>query len=166
MATIKRQFHLFQDTETMAIDKETEMTDEEIDDFLGEHETGVLSLARTDEPYAIPISYGYDEENREVYMRLVSTPESEKREFLDSSPDARLVVYDEADSTYRSVIATGTLQDIDPADLTPEQIAQYGEAKRPLFEIWADGKEDLDIQLYRLIPDSLNGRRTEVTREE
>lgn len=44
----------------MAIDQETEMTDAEIDDFLGQHETGVLSLARTDDPYAIPISYGYD----------------------------------------------------------------------------------------------------------
>ena len=150
----------------MAIDTETDMTDEEIDDFLGRHETGVLSLARTDEPYAIPISYGYDGENREIYMRLVSTPESEKREFLSSSPDARLVVYDESDSTYRSVIATGTLDEIDPADLTPDQIAQYGEAKRPLFEIWAEGKKDLNIELYRLVPDTINGRRTEVDRDE
>lgn len=142
------------------------MGDAEIDEFLGEHETGVLSLARTDDPYAIPISYGYDENEREFYMRLVSTPESEKREFLESSPAARLVVYDERDSSYRSVIATGTLEDIPPAELTPEQIAQYGSAKRPLFEIWAQGKQDLDIELYRLDPDSLSGRRTEVDREE
>ena len=150
----------------MAIDQETEMTDAAIDDFLGQHETGVLSLARTDEPYAIPISYGYDDDERVFYMRLVSTPESEKRQFLESSPAARLVVYDEADSTYRSVIATGTLEDIPPAELTPDQIAQYGEAKRPLFEIWAQGKDELDIELYRLNPDTLNGRRTEVDREE
>lgn len=142
------------------------MGDAEIDEFLGEHETGVLSLARTDEPYAIPISYGYDESERKFYMRLVSTPESEKREFLESSPAARLVVYDERDSSYRSVIATGTLENIPPAELTPDQIAQYGQAKRPLFEIWAQGKQDLDIELYRLEPDSLNGRRTEVDREE
>ncbi|WP_339104742.1 pyridoxamine 5'-phosphate oxidase family protein [Haloterrigena salinisoli] len=149
----------------MAIDQETDMADAEIDDFLGQHETGVLSLARTDDPYAIPISYGYDDAERVFYMRLVSTPESEKREFLESSPAARLVVYDEQDSTYRSVIATGNLEDIPPAELTPDQIAQYGEAKRPLFEIWAQGKEDLDIELYRLDPDSLDGRRTEVDRE-
>ncbi|QSW97883.1 pyridoxamine 5'-phosphate oxidase family protein [Haloterrigena alkaliphila] len=150
----------------MAIDQETDMGDAEIDEFLGEHETGVLSLARTDDPYAIPISYGYDRDEREFYMRLVSTPESEKREFLESSPAARLVVYDEQDSSYRSVIATGSLENIPPAELTPDQIAQYGQAKRPLFEIWAQGKEDLDIELYRLDPDSLNGRRTEVDREE
>jgi len=94
----------------MAIDQETEMTDVQIDDFLRRRETGVLSLARTDEPYAIPISYGYDDGEREFYMRMVSTPDSEKRQFLESAPEARLVVYDEADSTYRSVIATGCLE--------------------------------------------------------
>ncbi|PGF15341.1 pyridoxamine 5-phosphate oxidase [Natrinema sp. CBA1119] len=150
----------------MAIDQETEMTDAEIDDFLSRRETGVLSLARTDEPYAIPISYGYDDGEREFYMRMVSTPDSEKRQFLESAPEARLVVYDEADSTYRSVIATGSLESIEPSKLTPEEIAQYGNAKRPLFEIWAEGKDALNIELYRLTPTTLNGRRTEVDREE
>ena len=150
----------------MAINQEVEMTDAEVDDFLGRHETGVLSLARTDEPYAIPISYGYHEHEREFYMRLVSTPESEKREFLDSSPAARLVVYDEQGPIYRSIVASGTLETIPPSELTADQIAQYGQAKRPLFEIWAQSKDELDIELYRLDPDSLEGRRTEVDREE
>ncbi|ELY48453.1 pyridoxamine 5'-phosphate oxidase-related FMN- binding protein [Natronorubrum bangense JCM 10635] len=141
------------------------MTAAAIDDFLGHHETGVLSLARTDEPYSIPISYGYDDDDRVFYMRLVSTPESEKRAFLDTSPSARLVVYDEQASSYRSVIATGTLENIPPAELTPSQIAQYGDAKRPLFEIWAQQKDELDIELYRLTPDSLNGRQTDIDRE-
>ncbi len=166
MTTIKIVFHLLGTTQTMAIDQETEMTDAEIDDFLSRHETGVLSLARTDEPYAIPISYGYDADDRAFYMRMVSTPESEKRQFLESEPEARLVVYDEADSAYRSIIATGSLQSIDPSALTPDEIAQYGDAKRPLFEIWADGKDALDIELYRLTPATLNGRRTEINREE
>lgn len=81
----------------MAIDQETEMTDAEIDDFLSRHETGVLSLARTDDPYAIPISYGYDEEEREFYMRMVSTPESEKRQFLESTAYRKVEMLTEAD---------------------------------------------------------------------
>ncbi|WP_408959395.1 pyridoxamine 5'-phosphate oxidase family protein [Natrinema sp. 74] len=149
----------------MAIDQETEMTDAEIDDFLSRHETGVLSLARTNKPYAIPISYGYGDDERAFYMRLVSTPDSEKRQFLESTPQARLVVYDETGSSYRSIIATGDLESIEPADLTPDEIAQYGAAKRPLFEIWAEGKDSLNIELYRLVPETLNGRRTEVDRE-
>lgn len=149
----------------MAIDRRTEMPDDETDAFLGRHETGVLSLARTDEPYAIPISYGYDPDDRQFYLRLVSTPDSEKRRYLGSSPDARLVVYDRDDRTYRSVIAIGTLERIDPEALTVADVEQYGDAERPLFEAWADGKGDLDIQLYRLEPDTLSGRLVEVERD-
>ncbi len=151
----------------MELAEETEMAREEIDGFLGRHETGVLALARSDEPYAIPISYGFDAGERTFYMRLVSTPESQKRRFLASSPSARLVVYeDEAGgSVYRSVVATGTLEEIPVSELTVEHIEQYGEAKRPLFEIWGRSKADLDIQLYRFLPDELSGRLTEIDRD-
>lgn len=149
----------------MAIDRRTEMSAEETDAFLGAHETGVLSLARTDEPYAIPISYGYDTSERRFYMRLVSTPDSEKRRFLSSNPDARLVIYDDERDVYRSAIALGTLVRIEPDELTVEDIQQYGAANRPLFEIWPRQKGDLDIELYRLDPDVLSGRLIEVTRD-
>jgi nitroimidazol reductase NimA-like FMN-containing flavoprotein (pyridoxamine 5'-phosphate oxidase superfamily) len=149
----------------MPIDRRTEMTEEETAAFLGRQETGVLALAREDAPYAIPISYGFDADAREFYMRLVSTPDSEKREFLASEPQARLVVYDEVDDVYRSVIAIGPLEEIDPGELSVEEIQQYGEAKRPLFEIWPQQKGDLDIELYRLQPDSLSGRLIEIDRD-
>lgn len=149
----------------MAIDRRTELTAKETDAFLGRQETGVLALARTDEPYAIPISYGYDPGDRQFYMRLVSTPESEKRRFLGSEPQARLVVYEEEDDSYRSVVAIGTLNRIDPSDLTTEDIQQYGAAKRPLFEIWPQQKGDLDIDLYRFDPETLSGRLVVVDRE-
>ncbi len=149
----------------MTIDGRTEMSAEETDSFLGSHETGVLSLASTDEPYAIPTSYGYDSSARRFYMRLVSTPESEKRRFLASDPDARLVVYDESDDVYRSVIAAGTLVRIDPDELTVADIEQYGSARRPLFEIWPERREALDIELYRLDPETVSGRRITVSRD-
>jgi hypothetical protein len=49
--------------------------------------------------------------------------------------------------------------------MSVEEIEQYGEARRPLFEIWGQGKEELDIKLYRLDPAELTGRRTDVDRE-
>ncbi len=148
----------------MTLDQQTELPREETDTLLGQHETGVLSLAREGEPYAIPISYGYDAGNRRFYLRLVSTPKSEKRQFLASSPHARLVVYEEEDDVYRSVVATGILTEIRRDELTVEHIEQYGEAKRPLFEIWGKSKKDLDVQLYRFDPDELSGRQVEVER--
>lgn len=151
----------------MPLAQETEMTAAEIDEFLGEKETGVLSLAREDEPYAIPISYGYDAAHQTFYLRLVSTPESKKRQFLASSPQARIVIYDEVEpgTTYRSVIAVGVLKEISPEELTVEDIEQYGAAKRPLFEIWGESKQNLNIKLYEFEPTELSGRRTKVNRE-
>lgn len=150
----------------MTLDQETQLSREKTDSILGRHETGVLSLAREDEPYAIPISYGYDAEARRFYLRLVSTPESEKRRFLASSPHARLVVYEEDDPIYRSVVTIGTLNEVSRDKLTVEHIEQYGEAKRPLFEIWGESRQDLDIQLYQLEPDELSGRRIEIERDD
>ncbi|EMA65136.1 pyridoxamine 5'-phosphate oxidase-related FMN-binding protein [Halorubrum aidingense JCM 13560] len=150
----------------MATRSEVEMTDAEVDALLSRHETGVLSLARDETPYAIPVSYGYDPASREAYLRLVSTPDSEKREFLASDPQARIVVYEEDGDEYASVVGVGTLHRVDLDELTPETIAQYGETRRPLFEIWAEGKSDLDIELYRFTPDRLTGRTVVIDRAE
>ncbi|EMA62366.1 pyridoxamine 5'-phosphate oxidase family protein [Halorubrum kocurii] len=153
----------------MATRSEVEMSDAEVDAFLSQHETGVLSLARGETPYAIPISYGFDAESRTVFLRLVSTPDSEKRNFLASDPKARVVLYDEDGEgdreEYASVVGVGTLYRVALDDLTPETIAQYGETHRPLFEIWADGKEELDIELYRFEPERLTGRTVVVDRD-
>ena len=142
------------------------MSPAEVDAHLSRHETGVLALARDDAPYAIPISYGDDADDRALYLRLVSTPDSEKREFLASTPRARVVVYDDGDDEYASVVGVGALERVDLDELTPETIAQYGEARRPLFEIWADDKPDLDIELYRFDPETLTGRTVVVERDE
>ncbi|EMA61370.1 pyridoxamine 5'-phosphate oxidase family protein [Halorubrum lipolyticum] len=154
----------------MATRSEVEMSDAEVDALLSRHETGVLSLARDETPYAIPISYGFDEESRNAFLRLVSTPDSEKREFLASDPQARIVVYEEGGEgdreEYASVVGVGTLYRVDLDELTPETIAQYGETQRPLFEIWADGKAELDIELYRFEPERLTGRTVVVDRDE
>jgi hypothetical protein len=149
----------------MTLDQETELSSAETDALLGRHETGVLSLARDDEPYAIPVSYGYDPESRRIYLRLVTTPDSEKRRFLVDAARANLVVYETAGDGYRSVVATGRLSEIDREDLTVEHVEQFGDAKRPLFEVWEEGRPDLDVTLYRLDPDDFGGRQIGVGEE-
>jgi nitroimidazol reductase NimA-like FMN-containing flavoprotein (pyridoxamine 5'-phosphate oxidase superfamily) len=139
----------------MSLDLETEMSAGEVDALLGRHE-----------PYAIPISYGFDPDERCFYLRLVSTPESEKRRFLASTPATRLVVYEEDGDTYRSVVATGDLEEVPRSALTVDHVVQYGDAKRPLFEIWGEVERDLDVGLYVLDPEELSGRQIEVDRTE
>lgn len=136
-----------------------EMSDAAVDGLLSRHGTGVIALASGDVPYAVPVSYGYDAETRELYLRLVATPESEKREFLGSDPDARIVVREERGDEHASVVGVGVLHRVDLDELTPPTVARYGETRRPLFEVWADETPDLDIRLYRFVPDRLTGRR-------
>ncbi|WP_411965362.1 pyridoxamine 5'-phosphate oxidase family protein [Haloferax sp. YSMS24] len=150
----------------MSLDQQTSLSSDDIAELLARHETAVLSLAKADIPYAIPISYGYDTTEGRFYFRLVSTPESEKRDFLTSSPRARIVVQESDGNVYRSAIAEGTLEQVPTSELTPERIVQYGNAKRPLFEIWANSKKDLDIQLFELDPKSLGGREVRVEQDE
>jgi len=150
----------------MTLDPGTELSRGETDALLGRRGTGVLSLARDGEPYAVPVSYGYDADRRRFYLRLASAPDSGKRRFLAAAPRARLVVYERDDPVYRSVVSAGRLREIDRADLTVEHVEQYGEAERPLFEVWAESRRDLDVRLYRLDPEELSGRRIEVERGE
>jgi nitroimidazol reductase NimA-like FMN-containing flavoprotein (pyridoxamine 5'-phosphate oxidase superfamily) len=150
----------------MTLDQQTELSPAETDRLLARNETAVLALARDDDPYAIPISYGYDPDERRVYLRLVSTPDSEKRAFLAGDPRTRLVVHETDGDTYRSVVLTGTLGEVPREDLTPEHVAQYGDARRPLFEIWGEAKPDLDIGLYVLDPDEVSGRCIRIDAED
>lgn len=126
-----------------------------LDALLGRQQTAVLSLAYDDEPYAIPVSYGYDGVNQVFYIQLVVEADSEKRRFLGAAPQARLVVSEHRDGVYRSAIATGTLERVFRDELSVEEIYQYSGAKRPLLELWG---EDDDIELYELDPETLTGR--------
>jgi len=146
----------------MTHDQQTVLSDQEIDDFLSRRETGVMSLASDDKPYAIPISFGYDSAADQFYIRLVSSDGTEKSEFVGTDVPARLVAYEEDGDSYRSVIAKGTLKRIDRDELDVEHVEQYGDAKRPLFEFWGAGKPELDIELYRLTAEELTGRVVEI----
>lgn len=57
------------------------------------------------------------------------------------------MVYEEDDPIYRSVVTSGTLNEVPRDALTVNHIEQYGEAKRPPFEIWGESRRDLAVQL-------------------
>ena len=130
----------------------------EIDEFLGRGGTGVLSLAKDDDPYSIPVSYGYDPGSRAFYLRLGYTPESEKHEFVRASAPARLVVYDRSGGTWKSVIATGTLDAVPESELDLEIVHRLREADLPLVDIWDEPMADITFEITRLACDTITGR--------
>ncbi|WP_267642856.1 pyridoxamine 5'-phosphate oxidase family protein [Haloarchaeobius amylolyticus] len=144
----------------MADKRTVDMTRDEMDAFLGPEGTGVLSVADDDVPYSFPVSYGYDAEACEFYLRLGFREGSTKTDYLDEPCPARLVVYDEDGERSESVIATGDLVEIPRADLTPEVVEQLGESRTPEFDIWDESKEELEFHINRLESIRLTGKRT------
>ena len=143
----------------MTTPTQSALNDEEIDDFLARHQTAVLSLSNDSEPYAIPVTYRFDPDTRRFYFRLVFAPSSEKLQFLPDVPPARLVVYEEAAPEFGSVIAVGQPEELSRSEIVAEQVAQFGQTSRPLFEMWEDSKDNLDVRLFELDPDRLTGRQ-------
>jgi nitroimidazol reductase NimA-like FMN-containing flavoprotein (pyridoxamine 5'-phosphate oxidase superfamily) len=140
------------------------LTTTEIEAFLGDAGTGVLSVARDDEPYSFPVSYGFAGEDGAFYLRLGYDDDSTKAGFVDEPCPAQLVVYEEETDAsgsldIKSVVATGELVRIPKSDLTPTDVERLGQARTPEFEVWEQAKEDLDFTVNKLVPESVTGRR-------
>lgn len=98
-------------TDTTAVRGAT-MTDAEIDAFLTEQGTGVLSLADGSHAYAVPISFGY-ETGRALFSFWQFGAESRKLAFAEATQRACLAVYDvDSQTEWRSVLAFGTLEEL------------------------------------------------------
>jgi nitroimidazol reductase NimA-like FMN-containing flavoprotein (pyridoxamine 5'-phosphate oxidase superfamily) len=94
----------------------TPMDKRDIDRLLDERGYGILSLAVGDEPYSIPISFGYDGEA--CYFAFIKdSPKNTKFEFISEGQTARLLVTDiKARFDWHSVGVTGPVEPIDLDD--------------------------------------------------
>lgn len=143
----------------MSTDNSREMDPSEVSEFLAPNGTGVLSLAAANVPYSIPVSYGYDPEERSFYFRLGFHNESEKRNFVSESELARLVVYGQTADGWKSVIVVGELERIGDDELTINVATNLQKADLPLMNIWNEPADDIEFLLYRLDAERLSGRR-------
>ncbi|MGQ4554850.1 pyridoxamine 5'-phosphate oxidase family protein [Halobellus sp. GM3] len=133
------------------------MDRESIDELLGTGGVGVLALADGDDPYAIPVSYGYDA--GDVYLRLGFGEDSEKRRYLASSDRAALVVTAEGDRGWESVVVRGPLSEVPEASIDGTVVEAIRSIDIPFFTIYEEPPRELEYTLYRLDPDEVTGRR-------
>jgi hypothetical protein len=140
-----------------------EMEAAERDEFLGDGGTGVIafSSARGDPPHSIPVSYGYDEAERTFYFRLAVGPDSAKADVLDRP--VSFVTYQEVDGTWRSVVATGRLEETTDDTIATETLAGLQRVRIPLVDIFGDPPGDVPFEFYRLVPETLTGRTESAT---
>lgn len=143
----------------MAETSEVTMDEEELAGFLGRGGTGVLSFATDagDPPYAIPVSFGYDEGHGGFYFRLAVPSDSGKAPVLDRP--VTFVAYDETDDGWRSVIATGELQEVTDADYDSTALQAMWAVEIPLFEMFERPTREVTFRYFRLVPDQLTGRK-------
>jgi len=138
----------------------------EIDAFLDTQSTGTLSLADSDDAYAVPVAFSFDEERRDIYFRLGYGPDSRKRQFIDATETATFVVADETAAGWKSVVARGevehlsTVENLDssqprgPDDPTVNQALRDLEV--PYYQVF-DEPSEMVFTLARLRADEVTG---------
>lgn len=138
------------------------MSTEERNEFLGRGGTGVISFDTSGDgpPYARPISYGYDAETGYFYFRLAVDPEDTGRaELIDEDREISFVTYDETDRGWRSVIATGRLEEITESALDPTVAEAMQRVKIPFVDVYDSHPLLLEFRFFRLTPDEVTGQR-------
>jgi hypothetical protein len=143
----------------MATDGTVHMDDDALVDFLGTGGTGVLALADDSDPYAVPVSYGFDPDRRRFFLRLGFGPDSEKVRYVTDGATARLVVYDRTGDEWRSVVAEGRLVEVADEDIDLSMVRALRTAALPVHAAFDAPEDDVEFRMYALDADSVTGRR-------
>jgi nitroimidazol reductase NimA-like FMN-containing flavoprotein (pyridoxamine 5'-phosphate oxidase superfamily) len=138
------------------------MNENERDEFLDRGGTGVISFDTPDDdaPYSRPVSYGYDAETGNFYFRLAVGPEDTgKKDLIDGDREISFVTYDETDRGWRSVIATGRLEEITKSALDPAVSEAMQRVAIPFVDVYDSHPLTLEFRFFRLTPDEVTGHQ-------
>lgn len=134
-----------------------------IEERLHASETGVLSLSRDNDAYAIPLAHYYDDEA--LYFRFGLTDTNTKREFLETTETACYVLYDteltdDPDGMESwSVHITGRLVTLPQSEYGLVDTAEINRRFSPI-RVFDEAIEDIEIAIVKLEIDTMNGRAT------
>jgi nitroimidazol reductase NimA-like FMN-containing flavoprotein (pyridoxamine 5'-phosphate oxidase superfamily) len=141
--------------------RSVQMSDDERSEFLGTGGTGVVSFARseTEPPYSLPVSYGYDAESDGIYLRLAFDTESSKETVVSEGRPLSLVVYDQTDAGWHSVVVTGTLEEVTEAAIDSDVVQAMRRIHIPLVDVFERHPRELTFRFFRLEAEELSGRK-------
>ena len=123
---------------------------------------GHLGCAREGRPYVVPMHYAYD--GKELYF---FTTEGMKTQFMNGNPQVCLQVEEITDSSHwRSVMVIGRAERLtsrDEMDRAIKQITERNPSLTPAISATQIDSLDraVDIALYRIQPEIIDGRKTE-----
>lgn len=147
----------------MAEQDSFEMDRDVQDARLGSGGAGVISLSTDGDepPYSVPVSYGFDADEQTFYFRLAVGAETHKGD-LDDRP-VSFVTYGQADDGWWSVVAKGSLESLDDADVATESLAGLERVTIPFVDIFGTPPRLVSFEFYRLVPEELTGRQESTT---
>jgi len=129
--------------------------------LLSRESFGHLGCAREGRPYVLPMNYAYD--GKELYF---FTTEGMKTQFIDSNPKVCLQVEEVHDSSHwLSVMVIGDAERLTRAEDTQRAIQAITERNPSLTPAISATEVDsmgraVDIALYRITPELIDGRQT------
>ena len=136
-----------------------QLTEDERDAFLGRGGTGVLSFttAADESPTSFPVSYGYAAETSTFYFRLAFPPGSH-RELIVDRPMS-FVTATETDRGWRSVVATGLLEDVEEMPYESVTVQEMWAIDIPTVDIFEQPRSEVPFHDFCLEPDAITGRK-------
>ena len=141
--------------------KVEDMTPAEMHALLQRESFGHLGCSRDGRPYVVPMDYAYD--GKELYF---FTTEGMKTQFIEANPKVCLQVEEITDRTHwRSVMVIGKAEQLTNAEETQRAMKLITERNPSLTPAISATQLDalgraVDIALYRIIPDLIDGRKT------
>lgn len=135
----------------------TPMSDEQLRAFLTGQGYGHLSLANDGETYAIPMSFGYDGDDR-IYLYLIQFGEgSRKFDLLETTETATLSVATvESESDWQSAVVRGSISPI--ADTESEEFDEVLEDNAWFPSLFPATQHATGIQRCVLEIEEMTGR--------
>jgi nitroimidazol reductase NimA-like FMN-containing flavoprotein (pyridoxamine 5'-phosphate oxidase superfamily) len=129
------------------------MDETELEGKLRDADTGVLSLARDGDAYAIPVSFYYDGER--LLFRFGVEEGSEKVSFMEGTDTASFVIYEAVGDESWSILVRGHLE---PASESIDDAAINARFIR--LRVFDESISDVEPELFELRMESVTGRKT------
>ena len=135
---------------------------EEIDEMLTRQGIGVLAMVDEGQPYAIPMSFGYNAEEMVFPMQWGGGYAGRKSQAIDSNPNVCLTVYErdsDEEAVWRSVVITGEVYEIPDDGMERAYASIAANAKFPSDTgVWGIPFEDVEFRLFGLSTKDCIGR--------
>ena len=139
------------------------MDESAIEERLRETETGVLSLSRDNESYAVPMAHYYDGDG--LYVRLGVTDGSRKQAFIEATETACYVCYgteatdDPREIDSWSVMLTGRLSEVPQSEYDRFDTAEINRQFAPI-RVFDENIDEIEIRILELEIETMTGRTT------